>query len=76
MKVKVLLLSFTMLLSMIGSGFMGSDVMETGEVSKKLGRGKQTTRHTELLYLGDDTFIFDSPNFFEKKLPGEHLVII
>lgn len=44
-------------------------VMETGEVSAKLGRGKQTTRHTELIYLWKDTFIFDSPGFSAMELP-------
>ncbi|MCR5748518.1 MAG: ribosome small subunit-dependent GTPase A [Lachnospiraceae bacterium] len=47
----------------------GSEVMETGEVSQKLKRGKQTTRHTELIYLGEDTFIFDSPGFSAMDLP-------
>ena len=37
--------------------------METGELSKKLARGKHTTRHTELLQVNDDTFIVDSPGF-------------
>jgi len=37
--------------------------METGELSKKLARGKHTTRHTELLDAGNDTFILDSPGF-------------
>ena len=36
---------------------------ETGEVSEKIGRGKHTTRHSELLYLGDDTYIMDTPGF-------------
>lgn len=36
---------------------------ETGEVSKKSDRGKHTTRHSELFYLGDDTYIMDTPGF-------------
>lgn len=47
----------------------GEEVMETGDVSRKLGRGKQTTRHTELLHLWGDTFIFDSPGFSAMDLP-------
>ncbi|MCR5410446.1 MAG: ribosome small subunit-dependent GTPase A [Lachnospiraceae bacterium] len=47
----------------------GSYTMETGEVSRKLKRGKQTTRHTELLRLWDDTFIFDSPGFTALDVP-------
>lgn len=38
-------------------------VMETGEVSKKIGRGKQTTRHTEIINIEDDTYIMDTPGF-------------
>ena len=41
----------------------GESLMETGEISKKVMRGKQTTRHTELIPLGKNTFIFDSPGF-------------
>lgn len=37
--------------------------METGAVSERIGRGRHTTRHSELLYLGEDTFIFDTPGF-------------
>jgi len=37
--------------------------METGELSRKLVRGKHTTRHTELLQVNHDTFIVDSPGF-------------
>ena len=37
--------------------------METGVTSKKLGRGKHTTRHTELFAAGENTFIMDTPGF-------------
>ncbi len=37
--------------------------METGEISEKLKRGKHTTRHSELIYLGDDIFLCDTPGF-------------
>lgn len=37
--------------------------METGEISKKLARGKNTTRHAQLIYCGPDTFLFDTPGF-------------
>lgn len=36
---------------------------ETGDISKKSDRGKHTTRHSELFYLGDDTYIMDTPGF-------------
>lgn len=37
--------------------------IETGETSRKLGRGKHTTRHVELYPIGDDGFIADTPGF-------------
>jgi ribosome biogenesis GTPase len=37
--------------------------MATGEVSEKLGRGRHTTRHTELFTLPDGTRIMDTPGF-------------
>ena len=37
--------------------------METGELSRKIDRGKQTTRHTELFYAGDGAYICDTPGF-------------
>ncbi|MBO4781219.1 MAG: ribosome small subunit-dependent GTPase A [Lachnospiraceae bacterium] len=38
-------------------------LMEVGELSEKIKRGKQTTRHTELIEIGEDTFLCDSPGF-------------
>lgn len=37
--------------------------METGDISKKLKRGKHTTRHSEIIPIDDDTFIIDTPGF-------------
>lgn len=37
--------------------------METGEISEKIKRGKHTTRHSELIYLEEDTYIMDTPGF-------------
>lgn len=37
--------------------------METGEISRKIERGKHTTRHAQLFALSDDTFIMDTPGF-------------
>lgn len=42
---------------------------ETGEVSTKIGRGKHTTRHSELFHIGSDTFLFDTPGFSSLRLP-------
>ena len=36
--------------------------LETGEISKKLGRGRHTTRHVELVRVGD-VLIADTPGF-------------
>lgn len=37
--------------------------METGVVSEKIKRGKHTTRHSELIYIEDGTYIMDTPGF-------------
>ena len=37
--------------------------METGEISKKLGRGRHTTRHSQLIALGEHTYLMDTPGF-------------
>lgn len=37
--------------------------METGEISKKLGRGRHTTRHSQLIDLGERTYLMDTPGF-------------
>lgn len=42
--------------------------METGEISRKIERGKHTTRHAELFALSEDTFIFDTPGFTSLSL--------
>lgn len=55
--------------SSIINALSGSELMETGDLSRKIKRGKQTTRHTELIRLWDDTYIFDSPGFSTMELP-------
>lgn len=37
--------------------------LESGEVSKKVERGKHTTRHCELFCCGDHTLVIDTPGF-------------
>lgn len=37
--------------------------LETGSISNKSERGKHTTRHVELLELGENTFVLDTPGF-------------
>lgn len=41
---------------------------ETGTISDKTGRGKQTTRHIELKKIGRDSFIMDTPGFSSLSL--------
>lgn len=43
--------------------------METGEISRKIERGKQTTRHTQLVCVTDGTYIMDTPGFSSLYLP-------
>ncbi len=48
--------------------------MQIGELSRKIDRGKNTTRHSELFYVkelsegGEDTFIIDTPGFTSLEL--------
>ena len=44
--------------------------MEVGALSERIGRGKQTTRHTELIEIGQDTFLCDSPGFSSIYIEG------
>ena len=37
--------------------------METGHISAKIERGRHTTRHSELIVLGEDSYIMDTPGF-------------
>lgn len=37
--------------------------MDTGVLSKKIARGKHTTRHSELLPISEDTYLMDTPGF-------------
>ncbi len=37
--------------------------METGSVSEKIRRGRHTTRHSELFYIGNGSYVMDTPGF-------------
>ncbi len=37
--------------------------METGPISAKIERGRHTTRHSEIIALGEKTYIVDTPGF-------------
>ena len=44
--------------------------METGAISEKIARGKHTTRHSELIYIQDGTYIMDTPGFSSLDVVG------
>lgn len=37
--------------------------METGDISRKIARGKHTTRHSELIAIDGESYIMDTPGF-------------
>ena len=41
----------------------GEIQMETGEISRKLKRGRHTTRHSQVIPVEKDTFLVDTPGF-------------
>ena len=45
-------------------------LLQTGEVSEKIERGRHTTRHTQLLFVEEDTYILDTPGFSSIELYG------
>lgn len=51
----------------------GAAVMETGEVSDKIERGRHTTRHAELLELSNGGLVVDTPGFSSFELTGVEL---
>ena len=49
--------------SSITNCMQGEIQMETGEISRKLKRGKHTTRHSQVIPVEKDTFLVDTPGF-------------
>ena len=50
--------------------------LDTGSLSKKVERGKHTTRHTELFHVGEDIWVMDTPGFslYElNQIPSQEL---
>lgn len=43
--------------------------METGDISRKIERGKHTTRHSELFYVEENTYMMDTPGFSSMFTP-------
>lgn len=44
--------------------------METGDISRKIERGKNTTRHSELIHIEGNTYMMDTPGFSSLNIPG------
>lgn len=44
--------------------------MKTGAISEKIGRGKHTTRHSEIFNIAENTYVFDTPGFSSLFVPG------
>lgn len=44
--------------------------METGEISRKIERGRHTTRHSQLFHVSDNTYIMDTPGFTSLYIDG------
>ncbi len=48
-----------------------SDIqMETGSISRKIERGRHTTRHSEIIPIEHGTYIMDTPGFSTLYIPG------
>lgn len=58
--------------SSILNALFGSDNIQTGEVSEKLGRGRHTTRHTELYTNKMGGFIVDTPGFSSVEVSDDY----
>lgn len=56
--------------SSILNSFQKGFQLQTGELSKKVARGKHTTRRVELLKLTADTYVADTPGFTSLHLPS------
>lgn len=44
--------------------------METGAISRKIERGRHTTRHSEIIPVEPGTYIMDTPGFSSLSIPG------
>lgn len=47
-----------------------SGCMEVGEISRKIRRGKQTTRHTEIFTIDPHSYVLDTPGFTSLYITG------
>lgn len=58
--------------SSLTNKIIGNSIMEEGDLSK-IERGKQTTRHVELVKLEENTYIADSPGFSSFEIIPDNL---
>ena len=58
--------------SSLTNKIIGSSIMEEGDLSK-IERGKQTTRHVELIKLEENTYIADTPGFSSFEIIPDNL---
>jgi ribosome biogenesis GTPase len=49
--------------SSLVNALAGEALMDIGDLSQKVARGKHTTRHVELIAIRDDLFMVDTPGF-------------
>lgn len=54
--------------STLTNALVGREAMATGGLSEKLGRGRHTTRHVELIALPSGGRLFDTPGFSSLRL--------
>ncbi len=50
--------------------------METGNISRKIERGKHTTRHAELFFMEQESYVMDTPGFssvYVNEIPAQEL---
>lgn len=59
--------------SSIVNMLVGAEMMQTGGISKKISRGKHTTRHVEFIGLDEDTYVMDTPGFTSLSFDGIEL---
>lgn len=52
------------------NALLGKDRFAAGHISEKTRRGKNTTRHAELIAFGADTFLMDTPGYTSLALQG------
>lgn len=62
--------------SSLTNELLSQSKMEIGSVSEKIGRGRHTTRHSEIINIEGDTYIMDTPgftSFYVSDIEAEYL---